>query len=173
MSHFLVCVDTHHHQARFVLFDRCRTLSLCVCTNDSQCLSSFTNWTSRSSAASCKAEYSVSVISPVVLPEKRCLKMESAVMDAETLELEQIMSRYVLVFECSLARSPCPPEACSQNLTPRPPCLSVRILSEFVECRILLGIHVPLSGSVVAVDGRRLGQPGEHVWCQVLTSSRQ
>jgi hypothetical protein len=83
MSHFLVCVDTHHHQARFVLFDRCRTLSLCVCTNDSQCLSSFTNWTSRSSAASYKAEYSVSVISPVVLPEKRCLKMESAVMDAD------------------------------------------------------------------------------------------
>ena len=32
--------------------------------------------------------------------------MESAVMDAETLELEQIMSRYVLVFECSLKVGP-------------------------------------------------------------------
>ena len=134
MSHFLMCVDTHHHQSRFLLFDRCRTLSLCVCTNDSQFLSCFTNWTSRSSAASYNAEYSVSVISPVVLPEKRCFRMESDVMDSETLELEQIMSRYVLAFECSLAGSPCPPEPCSQNLTPRPPCLcmSAKVLCHHV-----------------------------------------
>jgi hypothetical protein len=32
--------------------------------------------------------------------------MESAVMEVETLEVEQIMSRYVLAFECSFSRLP-------------------------------------------------------------------
>ena len=124
-THLLFCEVTHHRQERFVLFDRCRRSSLCVLTKDSQCPSCFAKRTSRSSSASYKTEYSVSVMRPVVLPENRCFTMTSAVMELDTLEVDQIMSRYVLVFEYSFSRSPCPPDPCSQNLTPGPVCLCI------------------------------------------------